>query len=212
MAHFGEQMMLDLAIQATAQERGQCRIGREIGRGMHLVNGPGRLYIATLVGYWEIGALYGMCQLENKTQYQPFRYVHQYKPNGQLPPGQVQALHKEQPERKCNRVALEANNLMYSAPGVRRVVVMADLALEKFHVVFTKYPRQRRQCIQRKGIPLLIPVPGPKVFLRGPAVPGPEPVQYLRRGRVCWCTYGERYCASSSRYRDWHPADKSCCP
>ena len=62
-------MVLDLAIQTTAEKSSHCAVWGKIGRSMHLMDGPGFMNITPVIGNGKRGSLNGMSQLENESQH-----------------------------------------------------------------------------------------------------------------------------------------------
>ena len=101
-----------------------------------------------------------MRQLKYQPQHQALGRVHGQEAQQHLPPAQIEQQHGQQQKRHViGRFVGEQVYVL--GPGMVCIVVLTNGSLKKFHVVFAHNPRQRCQPVERKGIQVLKPLPGP---------------------------------------------------
>lgn len=90
VADVREDMVLNLVIESTHEERYQPVFASEIGGGGQLVDGPGIFHIPAFVRYRVVRAFDHVRQLEHQCQDYPSRVVHYEEANQDFPPSHVQ--------------------------------------------------------------------------------------------------------------------------
>src|SRR5438045_321650 len=100
-AHFGEEMMLDLIVEAADVPGEETVLWGEIGCRHHLVDKPGVFHGALCIGLRVVGAFDHMGELEDETKYAARSEGHGEIADQKLPP-----VNAEDDERQGDRPSI----------------------------------------------------------------------------------------------------------